>query len=223
MKLPGSWLWPQAARRGRVQSCRGWAKGKAPRKSRGTQREAKLWLTLKGSGGKHLSSSAHYSGSAAPPPPTMTPAHCGRPRGRRSRPSLSPHCLTRFPFLTSPLGLGVKSQDDRGDGSCHPAHTIPLPQTGHDSPPALTCSPSTRIAAPLPRPKPSSPVARPEPPWGCPPKAAVSSAMTFERSPETSYPHLPNAWLHLSREGGVGMVGWEDGGARGGFPGRASL
>ena len=94
-------------------------------------------------------------------------------------------------------------------------------QTGHDSPPALTCSPSTRMAAPLPRPKPSSPVARPEPPRGCPPEMAVSSAMTFERSPETSYPHLPDAWLHLSREGGVGMVGWEDGGARGDFPGRA--
>ena len=89
-------------------------------------------------------------------------------------------------------------------------------QTGHDSPPALTRSPSTWMAAPLPRPKPSSPAAQTEPPQGCPPEVAVSSAMTFERSPETSYPHLPNSWLHLlPRRWGwgwwVGKMGEEGG------------
>lgn len=155
VKLLWSQLWPQAARRGRVQRP-GKGEGAAgptegPPKSRGTNISAVQPTTL---------------GPAAPP--LMTPAHCSRARGRRSHPSLSPQSLTRFSFLTSSLGLGVKSQDDRGDEAAAqstPYHSL---QTDHDSPPALTRSPSTQIAAPLPRPKPNSPAARPEPPRGLP-------------------------------------------------------
>ena len=99
-------------------------------------------------------------------------------------------------------------------------------QTGHDSPPALTCSPSTRMAAPLPRPKPSSPVARPEPPRGCPPDTAVSSAMTFGEAQKLPTLTSPMPGSTSPKKVGWGWWGWWVGrmGEQGGnFPGRASL